>query len=83
MFFSCLETSRQRICCFQLFETVLLCRLRLTSCGELLKVKFEKQGLREGLLLEYKKDSERVLLAVAQKPDGKKNWIVSDQVSVK
>ncbi|CAO2822145.1 unnamed protein product [Amaranthus hypochondriacus] len=54
-------------------------RLRLTSCGELLKVKFEKQGLREGLLLEYKKDSERVLLAVAQKPDGKKNWIVSDQ----
>ncbi|KAL2508575.1 ribonuclease II [Forsythia ovata] len=25
------------------------------------------------------KDSERVLLAVAQKPDGKKNWMVSDQ----
>ncbi|KAK6942967.1 hypothetical protein RJ641_028344, partial [Dillenia turbinata] len=25
-----------------------------------------------------RKDSERVLLAVAQKPDGKKNWMVSD-----
>ncbi|KAI3819697.1 hypothetical protein L1987_13545 [Smallanthus sonchifolius] len=24
-------------------------------------------------------DSERVLLAVAQKPDGRRNWIVSDQ----
>ncbi|XP_021759239.1 ribonuclease II, chloroplastic/mitochondrial-like isoform X1 [Chenopodium quinoa] len=54
-------------------------RLVLTSSGELLKDKLEKQGLRGGLLLEFKKDSERVLLAVAQKPDGKKNWMVSDQ----
>lgn len=28
--------------------------------------------LEKGLLLEFKKDSERVLLAIAQKPDGKK-----------
>ncbi|KAL2476988.1 Ribonuclease II [Forsythia ovata] len=35
--------------------------------------------LQKGLMLEFKKDSERVLLAVAQKPDSQKNWIVSDQ----
>lgn len=36
--------------------------------------------MRKGLLLEFKKDSERLLLAVVLRPDGKKNWIVSDQV---
>lgn len=34
------------------------------------------------MLLEFKKDSDRVLLAVAQRPDGKKNWMVFDQVLV-
>lgn len=58
------------------------CRLESTSNGELLKDKLEKQELRGGLLLEFKKDTERVLLAVVQKPDGKKNWMVSDQVHV-
>ncbi|KAL6534291.1 ribonucleotide-diphosphate reductase subunit rnr1 [Orobanche hederae] len=47
-----------------------------------LEDKFGKPVLRKGLLLEFQKDSERVLLAVAQKPDGKKNWIVSDQNGV-
>lgn len=42
--------------------------------------KIEKRGIRKGILLEFKKESDRVLLAVAQKPDGKKNWMVSDQV---
>lgn len=42
-----------------------------------------KRALQKGLLLEFKKDSERVLLAVVQKPDGKKNWMVSDQVLLK
>lgn len=55
----------------------------IASTGELLENKLEKRALREGLLLEFKKDSERVLLAVAQRPDGKKNWMVSDQVLVK
>ena len=54
----------------------------LTSSGGLLQDKLEKQTLQKGLLLEFKKDSERVLLAVAQKPDGKKNWMVFDQVLV-
>ncbi|KAL2553068.1 Ribonuclease II [Forsythia ovata] len=31
--------------------------------------------LQKGLLLEFKKDLERVLLVVAQKPGGKKNWM--------
>ncbi|KAL2514681.1 Ribonuclease II [Forsythia ovata] len=31
------------------------------------------------VLLEFKKDPERVLLVVAHKPCGKKNWMVSDQ----
>ncbi|KAL2528489.1 Ribonuclease II [Forsythia ovata] len=35
--------------------------------------------LQKGLMLEFKKDPKRVLLAVAQKRDGKKNWMVSDQ----
>ncbi|GJS88489.1 hypothetical protein Tco_0771125 [Tanacetum coccineum] len=32
-----------------------------------------------GLLLEFKNYAERILLAVAQKPNGRRNWIVSDQ----
>ncbi|KAL3531809.1 hypothetical protein ACH5RR_005330 [Cinchona calisaya] len=55
---------------------------KLASSGELLKGKLEKQTLQKGLLLEFKKDSERVMLAVAQKPDGKKNWMVFDQNGV-
>lgn len=54
----------------------------LTSSGELLEDKLANRVLEKGLLLEFKKDSDRVLLAVAQKPDGKKNWMVSDQVLV-
>ncbi|CAH2042248.1 unnamed protein product [Thlaspi arvense] len=53
-------------------------KLGLTS-GDLLEQKLERRALQKGFLLEFKKDSERVLLAVAQKPDGKKNWMVSDQ----
>ncbi|KAK7286795.1 hypothetical protein RJT34_22041 [Clitoria ternatea] len=40
------------------------------------------RSLQKGLLLEFKKDSDRMLLAVAQRPDGKKNWMVSDQNGV-
>ncbi|XP_024968629.1 ribonuclease II, chloroplastic/mitochondrial [Cynara cardunculus var. scolymus] len=54
----------------------------LTSNKELVEDKLRKQVLQKGLLLEFKKDSERILLAVAQKPDGRKNWIVSDQNGV-
>ncbi|CAA2972080.1 ribonuclease II, chloroplastic mitochondrial isoform X1 [Olea europaea subsp. europaea] len=55
------------------------CRLELKSNEEILENKLGKQVLQKGFLLEFKKDPERVLLAVAQKPDGKKNWMVSDQ----
>lgn len=41
-----------------------------------------KRSLQKGLLLEFKKDSDKILLAVAQRPDGKKNWMVSDQNGV-
>lgn len=54
----------------------------LTSSGQLLEDKLKSEVLQKGLLLEFKKDSERVLLAVAQKADGKKNWMVFDQVLV-
>ena len=56
---------------------------RLATSGELLQDKLEKRTLQKGLLLEFKKDTGRVLLAVAQKPDGKKNWMVFDQVLLK
>ena len=59
-----------------------LCRMGLKSSGELLEDKLDKQALQKGFLLEFKKDSERVLLSFAQRPDGKKNWMVSDQVLV-
>lgn len=54
--------------------------MELTSSGEILEDKLVNRTLQKGVLLEFKKDAERVLLAVAQKPDGKKNWMVSDQV---
>ncbi|CAK7333895.1 unnamed protein product [Dovyalis caffra] len=38
--------------------------------------------LRKGFLVEFKKDSDRVLLAVVQRRDGKKNWMVYDQNGV-
>ncbi|XVF55274.1 hypothetical protein PTKIN_Ptkin06aG0023700 [Pterospermum kingtungense] len=53
--------------------------MRLTSTGELLEDKLVNQELKKGLLLEFKKDSDRILLGVAQRPDGKKNWMVHDQ----
>lgn len=56
--------------------------METASKGDTLEDRVEKRTLRQGLLLEFKKDSDRVLLAVAQKPDGKKNWMVSDQVLV-
>ncbi|KAL3821019.1 hypothetical protein ACJIZ3_006924 [Penstemon smallii] len=31
----------------------------------------------------FRKDAERVVLAVAHIPDGKKNWMVIDQVLIK
>lgn len=54
--------------------------MELISSGEVLEDKLVNRPLQKGVLLEFKKDAERVLLAVAQKPDGKKNWMVSDQV---
>ncbi|KAK3445245.1 hypothetical protein EUGRSUZ_A01270 [Eucalyptus grandis] len=57
-------------------------RMALTSSGELLEDKLVNRALQKGLLLEFKKDSEKVLLAVTQRPDGKKNWMVSDQNGV-
>ncbi|KAJ4971957.1 hypothetical protein NE237_005056 [Protea cynaroides] len=57
-------------------------KMGLISSKDLAEDKLEKRLLQKGLLLEFQKDSERVLLAVAQKPDGKKNWMVSDQNGV-
>ena len=42
--------------------------------------KIDKRTLQKGLLLEFQKDSVRSLLAVVERPDGKKNWMVTDQV---
>ena len=59
-----------------------LTRMRVTSSGELLEDKLVNRELKKGFLLEFKKDSDRILLGVAQRPDGKKNWMVYDQVLV-
>lgn len=56
--------------------------MKLTSYGEVVEDKLVNQELEAGLLLEFKKDPERVLLAVTHRPDGKKNWMVFDQVSL-
>ncbi|KAH9327548.1 hypothetical protein KI387_007726, partial [Taxus chinensis] len=45
----------------------------------LLNMKIGKHDLQKGSLLEFQKDSNKTVLAVAQNPDGKKNWMVSDQ----
>ena len=49
---------------------------------KILEGRLVSRSLQKGLLLEFKKDSDKILLAVAQRPDGKKNWMVSDQVLV-
>ncbi|XP_010922307.1 ribonuclease II, chloroplastic/mitochondrial [Elaeis guineensis] len=54
-------------------------KMGLPSSKELFEVKLEKRTLQKGLLLEFRKDSQKLLLAVVQKPDGKKNWMVYDQ----
>ncbi|KAG6551326.1 hypothetical protein Mapa_007112 [Marchantia paleacea] len=35
--------------------------------------------LKKGALMEFERESGKLILAVAQKPDGKKNWIAVDQ----
>ncbi|CAM8909881.1 unnamed protein product [Rhodiola kirilowii] len=45
-------------------------------------IKLKRESCKGGLLVEFKKDSERVMLAVVLKPDGKKNWVVTDQNGV-
>lgn len=57
-------------------------KIGMVSSDELVADKLEKRILHKGLLLEFRKESERFLLAVVQKPDGKKNWIVIDQNGV-
>lgn len=54
----------------------------MVSTGDFVVDKLEKRVLEKGLLLEFRKDSERSSLAVAQRPDGKKNWMVIDQNGV-
>ncbi|KAL3692670.1 hypothetical protein R1sor_006321 [Riccia sorocarpa] len=36
-------------------------------------------AIKKGALLEFERESGKIILAVAQKPDGKKNWIAVDQ----
>ncbi|CAA0829948.1 Domain of unknown function (DUF298 [Striga hermonthica] len=40
-------------------------------------------ALKKGLLLEFQKDPKRLLVAVVEKPDGKKIWIVTDHKTEK
>ncbi|PKA51958.1 Ribonuclease II, chloroplastic/mitochondrial [Apostasia shenzhenica] len=54
-------------------------KVEYPSSEELLEVKQGRIALQKGYLLEFKKDSQKLFLAVAQKPDGKKNWMVCDQ----
>ncbi|KAJ0984005.1 hypothetical protein J5N97_002361 [Dioscorea zingiberensis] len=57
-------------------------KMGFPSNKELVDDKVEKRVLQRGLLLEFRKDSQKLLLAVTQKPDGKKNWMVYDQNGV-
>ncbi|CAD6229171.1 unnamed protein product [Miscanthus lutarioriparius] len=54
-------------------------KIGLQGTKELPDNKIDKRTLQKGLLLEFQKDSERSLLAVVERPDGKKNWMVTDQ----
>ncbi|KAF8775354.1 hypothetical protein HU200_004766 [Digitaria exilis] len=54
-------------------------KIGLQGTKELSDNKIDKRALQKGLLLEFQKDSERSLLAVVERPDGKKNWMVTDQ----
>lgn len=55
--------------------------VELPVTAELQDAKHAKRSLQKGCLLQFRKESQR-LLAVAQKPDGKKNWMVCDQNGV-
>ncbi|KAL2474104.1 Ribonuclease II [Forsythia ovata] len=57
--------------------------LELKSSEELLENKSGKRMLQKGLLLEFKKDPDRVLLAVAQKHGVKKKWMNGAMTSIK
>ncbi|CAA2976922.1 Hypothetical predicted protein, partial [Olea europaea subsp. europaea] len=47
--------------------------MSLSTEGDFSKKK--RKVLLKGFLLEFKKDPGKVLLAVVEKPDGKKNWM--------
>uniref|UniRef100_A0A804NB35 RNB domain-containing protein n=1 Tax=Zea mays TaxID=4577 RepID=A0A804NB35_MAIZE len=57
-------------------------KIGLQGTKELPDNKIVKRTLQKGLLLEFQKDPERSLLAVVERPDGKKNWMVTDQNGV-
>lgn len=63
-----------------LYPFTKFCRVGLPTSKEISDVNLVKKALQKGLLLEFRKDSQKLLLAVTQKPDGKKNWMVYDQV---
>ncbi|XP_024394538.1 ribonuclease II, chloroplastic/mitochondrial [Physcomitrium patens] len=42
-------------------------------------VKHSEGTLRKGVLLEFSKESGKYVLAVIQRPEGKKNWVAADQ----
>ncbi|KAL6853692.1 hypothetical protein ACP4OV_019721 [Aristida adscensionis] len=54
-------------------------KIGLQGTKELSDNKIDKRTLQKGLLLEFQKDPERSLLAVVERADGKKNWMVTDQ----
>ncbi|KAF3321975.1 ribonuclease II [Carex littledalei] len=51
----------------------------LTSIKDGPETKAEKKTLQKGTLLEFEKDSKKLVLAVVHRPDKKQNWIVLDQ----
>lgn len=46
-------------------------------------MKHSEGTLRKGVLLEFSKESGKYVLAVIQRPEGKKNWVAADQASLK
>ncbi|CAL1379049.1 unnamed protein product [Linum trigynum] len=71
LFHSLLESAMEELSSYGRRRKGPAAVVKLTSTGELLDYKPGSITLAEGLLLEFKKDSDRLLLALAQKPDGR------------
>lgn len=65
---------------FYHYQVLSFVRARFRASSTTYEANAQKTALQKGVLVEFKKDSGRIVLGVTQNREGKRNWSVIDQV---